>query len=109
MSTLRSPAGPPFVPGAPLPRRRIFCPSATPSGILTLIGFAVEREVHRRAEDGVAEVDGELGFEIAAALGAGLESAPPPPPKRSEKMSVNPPPPPPSRASAALRARRRRR
>src|ERR1700761_3321377 len=31
--TYRSPAGPPRLPGAPLPRRLIRCPSATPAGI----------------------------------------------------------------------------
>jgi hypothetical protein len=35
--TLRSPAGPPRSPGAPLPASRIRCPSATPAGIRTFI------------------------------------------------------------------------
>ena len=36
MLTTMSPASPPSVPGRPLPRRRIFCPSLTPAGIRTL-------------------------------------------------------------------------
>src|SRR5207248_11628898 len=33
----RSPAGPPFCPGSPLPASRIFDPSSTPGGIFTLM------------------------------------------------------------------------
>ena len=67
MSTLRSPAGPPSC-------RRTFAaqadslPVRDALGDLDLDALAVDGEVHRRAEDGVAEVDGQLGLDVGAAL-----------------------------------------